>query len=101
MPPGHKAFMPPGHTYNNNTFFYNNNTISFKEFNEMEFLSLVNINPGLKTGSKQAFTIMAGGRTFFVTYNDYNDQIEWNMYIDDTATKTEVEKILRNYLTNQ
>ena len=64
----------------------------------MEFF---NINPGLKTRSRQAFTITFENRVFFLTYNERNNTIEWNMFIDDDETKQKVEKILRSYLTNQ
>jgi len=67
----------------------------------MEF---ININPGIKHGMKQPFTITVGGRIFFLTHNEANDAIEWNMFIDDVAErdlKLKIEKILINYLTNQ
>jgi len=63
-------------------------------------MEYTNINPGLKTNLRQAFTITMGGRIFFVTHNERYDTIEWNMYADD-HTKQEVEKTLRIYLTNQ
>jgi len=64
-------------------------------------MNFTNINPGLKTGWKQAFTITAFGRLFFLTHCEFSDKIEWNMFMDDQDLKADVEKILKNYLTNQ
>jgi len=64
-------------------------------------MDLVNINPGLKTGLRQAFTITAFGRIFFLTHDERFDSIEWNMFMDDDATRQEIEEILKSYLTNQ
>jgi len=64
-------------------------------------MNYVSINPGLRTAMKQAFTITESGRIFFLTHNLHTDQIEWNMFIDDSVLKERIEKILKNYLTNQ
>ena len=64
-------------------------------------MDFVNINPGLKTDLRQAFTITYAGRVFFLTYYVPSDAIEWNMFIDDSSLKEKVEEILKNYLTNQ
>ena len=64
-------------------------------------MDFVNINPGLKTGLRQAFTITVANQIFFLTHDAGNDNIIWNMFVDDLATKEKVEKILKNYLTNQ
>jgi len=64
-------------------------------------MDFVNINPGLKTGLRQAFTITVGRRIFFLTHDVGNDTITWNMFVEDFAVKEEVEKILRDHLTNQ
>ena len=63
-------------------------------------MEYTNINPGLKTDMRQAYTITMSGQIFFVTHNERYDTIEWNMYSDDD-TKQKVEKILRIYLTNR
>ena len=64
-------------------------------------MNYVNINPGIKFGLKQPFTITHGGRIFFLTHDESRDVIEWNMFMDDALLKKEIEEILRNYLTNQ
>ena len=64
-------------------------------------MDFVNINPGLKTGLRQAFTITIQNSIFFLTYDAGTDAIIWNMFVDDFAVKEKIEKILRNYLTNQ
>jgi len=64
-------------------------------------MDFVNINPGLKTGLRQAFTITTGGHIFFLMYDGRNDSIIWNMFVDDYTLKQEIEEILKNYLMNQ
>ena len=64
-------------------------------------MDFININPGLKTGLRQAFTIMMRQRVFFLTHDAFNDSITWNMFMDDDTLRQEVEEILKNYLTNQ
>jgi len=64
-------------------------------------MDFVNINPGLKTHMRQAFTITMQNRIFFLTHDASNDMIIWNMFMDDFAMKEKIEKILKNYLTNQ
>ena len=64
-------------------------------------MDFVNINPGLKTGLRQTFTITTGGRIFFLTYDGRNDSISWNMFMDDYILQREIEEMLKNYLTNQ
>jgi hypothetical protein len=64
-------------------------------------MNLVNINPGLRSGMRQPFTIMTDGQIFFLTHNESSGQIEWNMFMDDPDTKLKIEKILRDYLTNR
>lgn len=64
-------------------------------------MNYVNINPGLKTGLRQAFTITVAGRIFFLTHDTFTGAIEWNMFMDDLELKADIEKILKNYLTNQ
>ena len=64
-------------------------------------MDFVNINPGLKTGLRQAFTITTGGQIFFLTHDASNDTIAWNMFLDDDITKQKIEEILKSYLTNQ
>lgn len=64
-------------------------------------MELTNINPGIKIGMKQSFTIMTSGRIFFLTHDEVFDRIEWDMLMDDSELSEKVEKILRNYLTNQ
>jgi hypothetical protein len=64
-------------------------------------MDFVNINPGLKTGLRQAFTITMQSRIFFLTYDAGIDTIIWNMFMDDFAMKEKIEEILKNYLTNQ
>ena len=64
-------------------------------------MNFTNINPGLKTGWKQAFTITESGRIFFLTLNLVTGAIEWNMFMDNSVEKERIEKILKNYLTNQ
>jgi hypothetical protein len=64
-------------------------------------MNYININPGIKRGLKQPFTIMMKSRIFFLTHDEFNGAIEWNMLIDDTTLKQEVEQILKSYLTNQ
>jgi hypothetical protein len=64
-------------------------------------MDFVNINPGLKTNLRQAFTITVAGQIFFLTHDDSNDTITWNMFIDDFVMKEKVEEILKSYLTNQ
>jgi len=63
-------------------------------------MEYTNINPGLKTDMRQAYTITMSGQIFFVTHNERYDTIEWNMYSSDD-TKQKVEKTLRIYLTNR
>jgi len=64
-------------------------------------MNFFNINPGLETHLKKAYTITFENHVFFLSHNKINNTIEWNMYIDDDELKEEVEKILINYLTNQ
>jgi len=64
-------------------------------------MDFVNINPGIKAGLRQAFTITVAGQIFFLTHYAPNDKIEWNMFIDDDAMRQRVEEILKSYLTNQ
>jgi len=64
-------------------------------------MDFVNINPGLKTGLRQAFTITIQNQIFFLTHDAGTDTIIWNMFMDDYAQKEKIEKILRNHLTNQ
>lgn len=63
-------------------------------------MDFVNINPGLKTGLRQAFTITVAGRIFFLTYDESRGSIGWNMFMDDLELKANIEEILKNYLTN-
>jgi len=65
------------------------------------FTGMMNINPGIKSGLRQPFTITVAGQTFFLTHDESRGVIEWNMFIDDEHMKAYVEKILKNYLTNQ
>jgi len=60
----------------------------------------VNINPGIKRGMKQPFTIMTGGRIYFLSHDESTDAIVWNMFMDDSDLKINIEKMLRSYLTN-
>ena len=60
----------------------------------------VNINPGIKTGLRQPYTIVAFSRIFFLTHDESRDVIAWTMFVDPD-TKEKVEEILKNYLTNQ
>ncbi len=64
-------------------------------------MDFVNINPGLKTGLRQAFTITMLGRIFFLTHDASNDTIIWNMFMDDDTMKQKIEETLKSYLTNQ
>ena len=64
-------------------------------------MDYVSINPGLRTVMKQAFTITESGHIFFLTHNLATGDIEWNMFIDDLVLKARIEKILKDYLTNQ
>jgi len=64
-------------------------------------MGYISINPGLKTAMKQAFTITTSSRIFFLTYDESRDAIEWNMFMDDLVLKVDIEKILKDYLTNQ
>ena len=64
-------------------------------------MDFVNINPGLKTGLRQAFTITVADQIFFLTHDAANDTIIWNMFVDDARQKEKIEKILKNHLTNQ
>jgi hypothetical protein len=64
-------------------------------------MNYTNINPGIKRGLRQPFTITTFGRIFFLTHDEFNDAIEWNMFMDDAVLKEEIEEILKSYLTNQ
>jgi len=64
-------------------------------------MDYASINPGLKIDVRQAFTITMLGCVFFVSHNEMTDDIEWNMFMDDSITKEKVEKVLRSYLTNR
>ena len=64
-------------------------------------MDFVSINPGIKTGSRQPYTMMTANRIFFLTYDEATDQISWNMLLDDGEIKDYVEKVLRDHLTNQ
>jgi len=64
-------------------------------------MDYVSINPGLRTTMKQAFTITGFGRIFFLTLNIATGAVEWNMSMDNTVEKERIEKILKDYLTNQ
>ena len=64
-------------------------------------MDFVNINAGLKTGLRQTFTITMTNKIFFLTYDNGTDVIIWNMFVDDAEMKEKIEKILKNYLTNQ
>jgi len=64
-------------------------------------MNYVNINPGIKTGLRQPYTITMGGQIFFLTYDESRDTITWNQFIDDDILKQDVEKTLKTYLTNQ
>ena len=64
-------------------------------------MNFFNINPGLETDLRKAYTITFENRIFFLSHNKTNNSIEWNMFIEDDELKKEVEKILINYLTNQ
>ena len=64
-------------------------------------MDYVSINPGLRTTMKQVFTITESGHIFFLTHNLITGVIEWNMLMGDLVLKARIEKILKNYLTNQ
>ncbi len=64
-------------------------------------MDFVNINPGLKTGMRQAFTITMESQIFFLTHDASNGTIIWNMFMDDSEMRQKVEEILKSYLTNQ
>ena len=67
-------------------------------------MNYINVNPGIKIGMRQTFTITLGGgagKIFFLTYDADCDKIIWNQFVDDVVLKAEIEEILRNYLTNQ
>jgi hypothetical protein len=64
-------------------------------------INSVNINPGLKSGLRQPYTIMMEGRIFFLTQDESSGAIDWNMFMDDDGTREKVEQILKNYLTNR
>ncbi len=64
-------------------------------------MDFININPGLKNGLRQAFTITTQNQIFFLTYDASRDAIIWNMFMDDDATKQKIEETLKSYLTNQ
>jgi len=64
-------------------------------------MRFVNINPGVKSGVNQPYTIMLGDRIFFLTHDERADIFIWNMFIDDIGLKQDVEKILKSYLTNR
>ncbi len=63
-------------------------------------MDLININPGLKRGLIQPFTITMGQRIFFLSYDEQSNRILWNMFIEDAEIKKKIEDSLRNYLTN-
>jgi hypothetical protein len=63
-------------------------------------MELANINPGIKRGSQQPYTIMVNHRIYFLTYDTRTDEISWNMFMDSAETAKNIENILRNYLTN-
>lgn len=65
-------------------------------------MNYTNINPGLKIGMKQSFTITVFDprNIYFLTHDSQFDKITWNMFVVDIAEKEKIEKILRNYLTN-
>lgn len=64
-------------------------------------MSYVNINPGIKTGTNQPYTIILDGRIFFLTHDEQYDTISWNMFMDDPGLKQKVEESLKSYLTNR
>ena len=64
-------------------------------------MSAANINPGIKIGLKQPYTIMHEGRIFFCSHDQGTNEISWNMFMDDPELKEKLEKILKSYLTKQ
>ena len=61
---------------------------------------MININPGIKLGTKQPFTITIGQQLSFVVYDELYDTVSFNCFVEEDR-KPEIEEILRNYLTNR
>jgi hypothetical protein len=63
-------------------------------------VDFINVNPGIRRGVIQPYTITIGTDIFFLNHDTVSNRFFWCSPADDDQRRN-VEKILKDYLTNK